>query len=112
MSVATRKASGAGGGIGLDRLLHMYKQMVAIRLFEERVNDLYTRALGRGWRQVRMLLLIKNDLTFVWGINAGKNLAQGAFAGPVFAHQRVATAALDLKAHTIQRQHAGETFRY
>jgi acetoin:2,6-dichlorophenolindophenol oxidoreductase subunit alpha len=31
-----------------DRLLQMYRQMVAIRLFEERVNDLYTRALMPG----------------------------------------------------------------
>ncbi|HXI29423.1 MAG TPA: thiamine pyrophosphate-dependent dehydrogenase E1 component subunit alpha [Vicinamibacterales bacterium] len=31
-----------------DRLLPMYRQMVAIRLFEERVNDLYTRALMPG----------------------------------------------------------------
>jgi len=34
--------------IGRDRLIHMYRQMVAIRLFEERVNDLYTRALMPG----------------------------------------------------------------
>jgi len=45
MSVATSKRSDA---IGVDRLLHMYRQMVAIRLFEERVNDLYTRALMPG----------------------------------------------------------------
>src|ERR1043166_4018066 len=31
-----------------DVLLHLYRQMVAIRLFEERVNDLYTRALMPG----------------------------------------------------------------
>ena len=31
-----------------ERLVHMYRQMVAIRLFEERVNDLYTRALMPG----------------------------------------------------------------
>jgi acetoin:2,6-dichlorophenolindophenol oxidoreductase subunit alpha len=31
-----------------DRLVDMYRQMVAIRLFEERVNDLYTRALMPG----------------------------------------------------------------
>ena len=31
-----------------DRLLRMYRQMMAIRLFEERVNDLYTRALMPG----------------------------------------------------------------
>jgi acetoin:2,6-dichlorophenolindophenol oxidoreductase subunit alpha len=31
-----------------DRLLQMYRQMLAIRLFEERVNDLYTRALMPG----------------------------------------------------------------
>jgi TPP-dependent pyruvate/acetoin dehydrogenase alpha subunit len=30
-----------------DRLL-MYRQMLAIRLFEDRVNDLYTRALMPG----------------------------------------------------------------
>ncbi len=45
MSVATSKRTDA---IGVDRLLHMYRQMVAIRLFEERVNDLYTRALMPG----------------------------------------------------------------
>src|SRR6185369_12172704 len=51
MSVTAKtkaKPSGAAEGagvadrIGVDRLLQMYKQMVAIRLFEERVNDLYT----------------------------------------------------------------------
>ena len=31
-----------------DRVVQMYRQMVAIRLFEERVNDLYTRALMPG----------------------------------------------------------------
>jgi TPP-dependent pyruvate/acetoin dehydrogenase alpha subunit len=31
-----------------DRLVQLYRQMVAIRLFEERVNDLYTRALMPG----------------------------------------------------------------
>ena len=34
--------------IAVERLVHMYSQMVAIRLFEERVNDLYTRALMPG----------------------------------------------------------------
>jgi pyruvate dehydrogenase E1 component alpha subunit len=35
-------------GLGVDKLLRMYRQMWAIRLFEERVNDLYTRALMPG----------------------------------------------------------------
>ncbi len=50
MSVATKKqASSSGiGPVPLENLLHMYRQMVAIRLFEERVNDLYTRALMPG----------------------------------------------------------------
>ena len=50
MTVATKKPAGAESGPRIDaaRLLHMYKQMVAIRLFEERVNDLYTRALMPG----------------------------------------------------------------
>jgi len=30
------------------QVLHMYRQMLAIRLFEERVNELYTRALMPG----------------------------------------------------------------
>ena len=34
--------------IAVERLVQMYRQMVAIRLFEERVNDLYTRALMPG----------------------------------------------------------------
>jgi len=34
--------------IGSDHLLDMYRRMMAIRLFEERVNDLYTRALMPG----------------------------------------------------------------
>ena len=34
--------------LGRDTLLRLYRQMVAIRLFEERVNDLYTRALMPG----------------------------------------------------------------
>ena len=34
--------------ITVGRLIHMYRRMVAIRLFEERVNDLYMRALMPG----------------------------------------------------------------
>ena len=35
-------------GVAVERLRHMYRQMLAIRIFEERVNDLYTRALMPG----------------------------------------------------------------
>src|SRR3954465_14194735 len=48
MTVATKKAAAGGAEIDRDTLLRMYRQMVAIRLFEERVNDLYTRALMPG----------------------------------------------------------------
>jgi pyruvate dehydrogenase E1 component alpha subunit len=44
----TASTKSADAGIGKDHLIHMYRQMVAIRLFEERVNDLYTRALMPG----------------------------------------------------------------
>src|SRR5258707_10374475 len=47
MTTATNQSK-ADAGIGSERLLHMYKQMVSIRLFEEQVNDLYTRALMPG----------------------------------------------------------------
>jgi len=45
---ASKGAAGAASSIPADRLMRFYRQMVAIRLFEERVNDLYTRALMPG----------------------------------------------------------------
>jgi len=42
----SEKPSVAGGEA--ERFLEMYRRMVAIRLFEEQVNDLYTRALMPG----------------------------------------------------------------
>src|SRR4029079_18474588 len=48
MSTATNPAHGSGLEIGKEKLLTLYRQMVAIRLFEERVNDLYTRAVMPG----------------------------------------------------------------
>jgi pyruvate dehydrogenase E1 component alpha subunit len=51
-TATTQAASGvdkAGGSTKQDPpYVRMYRQMVAIRLFEERVNDLYTRALMPG----------------------------------------------------------------
>jgi acetoin:2,6-dichlorophenolindophenol oxidoreductase subunit alpha len=35
-------------GVALEKLLHMYRRMQMIRLFEEQVNELYTRALMPG----------------------------------------------------------------
>ena len=46
MSTATH--SEVGSKIQVERWLHAYRQMVSIRAFEERVNDLYTRALMPG----------------------------------------------------------------
>ncbi|HEX5109253.1 MAG TPA: thiamine pyrophosphate-dependent dehydrogenase E1 component subunit alpha [Vicinamibacterales bacterium] len=46
MTTTTKSATASGPGV--DKLLRMYRQMLAIRLFEERVNDLYTRALMPG----------------------------------------------------------------
>ena len=40
--------SHAAAGVDADTLVRMYRRMLAIRLFEERVNDLYTRALMPG----------------------------------------------------------------
>jgi pyruvate dehydrogenase E1 component alpha subunit len=47
MTTATNQSK-ADSALGTEKLLHMYKQMVSIRLFEEQVNDLYTRALMPG----------------------------------------------------------------
>ena len=46
--MSTAATSKSPSKIPTDKLLQLYKQMVAIRLFEERVNDLYTRALMPG----------------------------------------------------------------
>jgi acetoin:2,6-dichlorophenolindophenol oxidoreductase subunit alpha len=45
MTIATSQAA---ADLDLQKSLHMYRQMVAIRAFEERANDLYTRALMPG----------------------------------------------------------------
>ena len=42
------KARPSASAMSPDQLIRFYRQMVAIRLFEERVNDLYTRALMPG----------------------------------------------------------------
>ena len=38
----------AAASVGAEAWLRMYRQMISIRLFEEQVNDLYTRALMPG----------------------------------------------------------------
>jgi pyruvate dehydrogenase E1 component alpha subunit len=48
MTTATKPAQDPALDIGQEKLIRLYRQMVAIRLFEERVNDLYTRALMPG----------------------------------------------------------------
>ncbi len=44
----TNHESGRTAGAGEEKWLHAYRQMVSIRLFEEQVNELYTRALMPG----------------------------------------------------------------
>lgn len=46
MTTATTHPPAAG--ISAEQALRMYRQMLAIRIFEEHVNDLYTRALMPG----------------------------------------------------------------
>ncbi len=46
MTTATRPEIGAN--VEVERWLRMYRKMAGIRAFEERVNDLYTRALMPG----------------------------------------------------------------
>src|ERR1700678_2229664 len=41
-------ATPANTGLGAEKLLRLYRQMMAIRVFEEHVNELYTRALMPG----------------------------------------------------------------
>jgi acetoin:2,6-dichlorophenolindophenol oxidoreductase subunit alpha len=42
------KPSSSEPALALDKYLHMYRRMQMIRLFEEQVNELYTRALMPG----------------------------------------------------------------
>ena len=47
MTIATRKSE-LNSGVDIEKWLRMYRRMVSIRLFEEQVNELYTRALMPG----------------------------------------------------------------
>src|SRR5437870_4760175 len=47
MTIATDKSE-ANSGVAVELWLKVYRRMVAIRLFEEQVNELYTRALMPG----------------------------------------------------------------
>lgn len=46
MTTATERSNATA--VNVEQSLRLYRQMMAIRLFEERVNDLYTRALMPG----------------------------------------------------------------
>src|SRR5277367_5043954 len=48
MSTTTKSSGAAESAIGKEKLLQMYRRMTMIRLFEEQVNELYTRALMPG----------------------------------------------------------------
>jgi TPP-dependent pyruvate/acetoin dehydrogenase alpha subunit len=83
--------SGARG----DQLLGMYRQMVTIRLFEEQVNDLYTRALMPGLAHLYIgeeavavgicAALHKNDYITSTHRGHGHCLAKGAAPDRMFA---------------------------
>ena len=47
-AVTSNAEAGAASAIDKEKWLRAYRQMVRIRLFEEQVNDLYTRALMPG----------------------------------------------------------------
>jgi acetoin:2,6-dichlorophenolindophenol oxidoreductase subunit alpha len=47
MTTATDRSNSAAE-VGVEKYLRMYRRMVMIRLFEEQVNELYTRALMPG----------------------------------------------------------------
>ena len=47
-TVANQSPSADGSVIAVQKYLHMYRRMQMIRLFEEQVNELYTRALMPG----------------------------------------------------------------
>src|SRR6188474_1903740 len=87
------QGKGAGLEIGADRLLHMYQQMVAIRLFEERVNDLYTRALMPGLAHLYIgeeaiavgVCEALNRDDYVTSTHRGHCLAKGASPDLMFA---------------------------
>ena len=47
MTIATRKSE-LNSGVDIEQWLRMYRRMLSIRLFEQQVNELYTRALMPG----------------------------------------------------------------
>jgi pyruvate dehydrogenase E1 component alpha subunit len=81
--------------ITAEKALRMYRQMVSIRLFEERVNDLYTRALMPGLAHLYIgeeavavgvcEALRKDDYITSTHRGHGHCLAKGASPGRMFA---------------------------
>ena len=68
--------------------------------------------LPRGKRRGRVDgLAIDEDFAVVSGVNARENFAERALARAVFANERVARAAFNFKADTVQGMNAGEAFR-
>jgi acetoin:2,6-dichlorophenolindophenol oxidoreductase subunit alpha len=88
-------AKKAASDIPTDKLIRFYHQMVAIRLFEERVNDLYTRALMPGLAHLYIgeeaiavgvcEALKKNDYITSTHRGHGHCLAKGASPDLMFA---------------------------
>ena len=53
---------------------------------------------------------VQVNLALVRDVNAGEDFAERAFARAVLTHERVATAARDVEAHAVQREHTGKAF--
>ena len=67
--------------------------------------------LSGGQRRCRMdHLPVQADLAAVGGVNAGQDLAHGALACTVLAHERMATPCLDFEAHRVKRLNAWKPF--
>jgi acetoin:2,6-dichlorophenolindophenol oxidoreductase subunit alpha len=85
----------ANSAVNLDQWLMMYRQMVRIRLFEEQVNELYTRALMPGLAHlyigeeavaVGVCSVLRND-DYITSTHRGHGhcLAKGASPDRMFA---------------------------
>src|ERR1700745_4009729 len=93
MTTATERSDAASVDVGQQ--LRFYRQMLAIRLFEERVNDLYTRALMPGLAHLYIgeeavavgvcEALRKDDYITSTHRGHGHCLAKGASADRMFA---------------------------
>jgi hypothetical protein len=74
------------------------------------VDDINAGNAGTQGARKGNRLAVEEDFTRIRSVMARKDFAEGAFAGSVFAHQRVAFAGVEIYADIVKGLDTGESF--